>query len=186
MSLRVPVARLPARDYLEREKTADVKHEYLDGIIYAMSGASRRHNLLSLNLATALRAGFSRTGCQTFVADVKVLIAPLNYYYYPDIVVTCDSRDDDDYVVTRPVVIVEVASPTTAPIDRREKLIAYRRLETLREYVLVAQDEKSVEVFHLDQSGEWWSEELGEDDELCLESIDLKIPVSQIYDTVGL
>jgi Uma2 family endonuclease len=186
MSLRVPVAKLPARDYLEREKTAEVKHEYLDGMIYAMSGASRRHNMLSLNLATALRAGLSRTGCQTFVADVKVLIASLNYYYYPDIVVTCDPQDDDDYVVTRPVVIVEVASPTTAPIDRREKLMAYRRLESLREYVLVAQDEKSVQVFRMDQNGEWWSEELGEDAELLLESIDLKIPVGQIYDAVGL
>src|SRR5262245_34833072 len=186
MSLRVPVAKLPARDYLEREKTAEVKHEYLDGMIYAVSGASRRHNTLSLNLATAFRAALSRTGCHTFVADIKVLIAPLNYYYYPDIVVTCDPRDDDDYVVTRPVVIVEVSAPSTAPIDRREKLMAYRRLESLREYVLVAQDEKGVEVFRLDQKGEWWSEQLGEDAELRLDSIELNVPVREIYEGTDL
>jgi Uma2 family endonuclease len=88
---------------------------------------------------------------------------------------------NDEYVVTRPIVIVEVTSPATAAIDRREKLMAYRRLESLREYVLVAQDERSVEVFRMDQNGEWWSEQLGADSELHLESIDLNVPVRQIY-----
>ena len=184
MSLRKPEVRMSVAEYFEWEKDGTVRHEYLDGEVYAMSGASRRHNLVSGNLSSHLISRLRGGPCQVFIVDVKVYIEALNYFYYPDIVVTCDPEDNDEYFVRRPVLVVEVESPSTSAIDKREKLMAYRKLESLREYLLLSQDSISGELFRRDENGNWWSEQLGPDSELRLESIDVSLPLASLYEGV--
>jgi Uma2 family endonuclease len=173
-------------EYLELEKTSTVRHEYLDGEIYAMSGASRRHNLIAGNLHGCLRSHLRRGPCQVFIVDVKVYIEKLNIFYYPDLVVSCDPKDNDEYFVVRPVLVVEVESPSTSTIDGREKLMAYRKLESLREYLLLSQDSIGAELFRRDESGDWSLEQLGLEHELCLESVGMNVRLRSLYEDVGL
>ena len=186
MSLPKPHARMSVEEYLESEKNGTVRHEYLDGEVYAMSGASKRHNLISINLITQLRERLRGGPCQVFIVDVKVFIEALNFFYYPDIVVACDPEDDDDYFVKRPVLVVEVESPSTAAIDRREKLMAYRKVESLREYLRLSQDSISAEIHRRDDQGNWWSEEVGANQELRLESVGLNLALAALYEGVEL
>ena len=186
MSLPKPHPRITVAQYLESEKNGTVRHEYLDGEVYAMSGASKRHNLISINLITQLRERLRGGPCQVFIVDVKVFIEPLNFFYYPDIVVACDPEDNDDYFVRRPVLVVEVESPSTAAIDRREKLMAYRKVDSLREYLRLSQDSISAEVHRRDDNGVWWSEEVAADSELRLESVGLSVALSALYEGVEL
>ena len=186
MSLRKSLIKMSVEEYLESEKTSPVKHEYLDGEVYAMSGASRRHNRITTNLFTLLSSRLRGGPCEVFVAEVKLRITALNYFYYPDLVVTCDPDDSDDYFVTRPVLVVEVESPSTSAIDKREKLMAYRKIEALREYLMLAQDSIKGEVFRRDSNGDWSREELEGDQELRLESVDLNLRLSSLYEGVEL
>jgi Uma2 family endonuclease len=173
-------------EYLESEKDGTVRHEYLDGEVYAMSGASKRHNLVSINLLTQLRERLRGGRCQVFIVGVKVFIEALNFFYYPDIVVTCDPKDNDDYIVKRPVLVVEVESPSTAGIDRREKLMAYRKVESLHEYLRLSQDSISAEVHRRDDAGKWWIEQIAADQDLRLASVDLNVALSTLYEGVDL
>jgi len=186
MSLRKSLIRMTVDEYLESEKTSPVRNEYLDGEIYAMSGASRRHNRITINLCTQLSSSLRGGPCEVFVTEVKVRIAALNYFYYPDLVVTCDPEDNDDYFVTRPVLVVEVESPSTAAIDKREKLMAYRKLESLKEYLMLSQDSVRAAVFRRDANGDWSREQLEGDQELRLESVDLSLRLSSLFEGVEL
>ena len=120
-----------------------------------------------------------------FIVDVKVYIEALNFFYYPDLVMTCDPEDKDEYFVRWPVLVVEVESPSTSAIDRREKLIAYRKLDSLLEYLMLAQDRISAEIYRRDQDGNWWSEQLGPDSELRLESVGVSLLLASLYDGVS-
>jgi Uma2 family endonuclease len=171
-------------EYLELEKTSPVKHEYLDGEIYAMAGASKRHNQVGNNLNDHLRPHLRGGPCSVFTFEVKVYIEALNTFYYPDLVVACDPADNDQYFVKRPILVVEVESPTTSIIDRREKLLAYKKLDSLIEYVRLSQDSISSEVARRDEDGNWSSEQLGLEDELRLTSVGIRIPLASLYEGV--
>lgn len=186
MSPPKPHVRMSVADYLESEKDGAVRHEYLDGEVYARSGASKRHNLISLNLVAQLRDRLRGGPCQVFIVDVKVFIEALNFFYYPDIVVACDPDDDDDYFIRRPALVVEVESPSTAAIDGREKLMAYRKIESLREYLRLSQDSINAEIHRRDDEGNWWSEEIAAGQELRLESVGLSVALPALYDGVEL
>jgi len=149
-----PVLRLTEEEYLENERHSDVRHEYLAGLVYAMAGASDRHNRIALNLASRLNDHLNGGPCEVFIADMKVTVDPL-VYYYPDVVVTCDPPGSDPYVRTQPHLIIEVVSPSTERIDRHEKLFAYRRVSSVQEYVLVLQDRMQVEVYRRQSEDEW-------------------------------
>jgi Uma2 family endonuclease len=148
-SLSDSIHRVSAEDYLRGELHSEVRHEFIDGQIYAMVGASRRHGLIALNLASLLRPRLRGTPCQLFVADMKVRlrIAGEEVFYYPDLVLSCDPEDREDYFVSRPCLIIEVLSEATERIDRREKMLAYQTIPTFNEYLLVAQDLPRVEVY---------------------------------------
>lgn len=182
----IPVLRLSEAEYLENEKSSAVRHEYLAGLVYAMAGASATHNIIAGNLFTRLRAHLRGGPCRTFISDMKVKIEAVDTFYYPDVLVACDPSDNADYFRTNPILIIEVSSPTTAVTDRREKLLAYQKILGLREYVLVAQDEISVQVYRRDKNGRWWEETLGPDDTIELESVDLNISVKEAYEDVSL
>jgi Uma2 family endonuclease len=186
MTSPLPILILTVEEYLESEKFSPVRREYLAGHVYAMTGTSAAHNLIALNIASRLRAHLRGGPCQTFISDMKLRIESINTFYYPDVMVTCDPEDSGDYFKTRPTLSIEVSSPSTVMIDRREKLLAYQKIASLREYVLVSQDEIKIEVYQRVQNGRWWEHTLEREGELQLESVGLKIDVSEVYEDVRL
>ncbi len=175
---------LTVEAYLAGERTAEVRHEYIDGQVYAMVGASDRHGLILNALAFALTPLARQRRCQLFTSDMKVRleIAGRTVFYYPDLLLACDPEDREPYFRTRPCLIVEVLSEATERIDRREKLLAYQTLPSLREYALVAQDARRVEVYR--RANGWLAEEL-EAGELRLDCLDAAIPIEAIYQDVA-
>lgn len=169
---------LSEMDYLDGELHSEVRHEYVDGAVYAMVGSTARHNLISLALAARLRAHLTGTGCSTFMSDMKVRSGAV--FYYPDVLVTCASIAPDALYVIEPRLIVEVLSESTQGRDRLEKWIAYRSLESLQEYVLVAQEEPAVEVYRRTPDG-WEQLSFGPDEDLELASVNLGLPIREIY-----
>lgn len=175
---------LSVADYLAGERESDVRHEYVDGQVYAMAGASDRHNRIAGNFFVRLSPHLDGSDCEPFISDMKVMVDPV-LYYYPDVVVTCDAPGGDRYTRAAPRLIVEVLSPTTERIDRAEKLHAYRRVESLRECVLVAQDTMLVEIHRRGAGGEWVREILTElEDQLTLASVGLTLNLSDVYRNV--
>ncbi|QDX82643.1 hypothetical protein B9N43_16230 [Denitratisoma sp. DHT3] len=177
-------------EYLALEARSPVRHEYVCGEVYAMTGASLRHNVIALNIAALLRAHLRGTPCRAFVSDAKLRIAKAGAYYYPDVMVTCDPRHltvgSDDQVVEAPRVVIEVLSTSTEAVDRREKLIAYRGIPSLQEYVLVAQDEARIEIHRRHGDIGWEIVTLVPGDPVELGSLEFASDFSAIYEETGL
>ncbi|MGA1856540.1 Uma2 family endonuclease [Azospirillum sp. 11R-A] len=167
------------QDYLATERSAEVRHEYVDGEIFAMVGASLNHARIVARLGYAIRQAALRRGCDAFTNDVKVRVEAANAYYYPDIVATC-AADDDPYVVKDPVLVVEVLSDSTEAIDRREKRTNYQKIPSLREIVLVSQSERLVEIYRRDGSG--WTVDVVRDGPVMLAALDLSLPLDAVYE----
>ncbi len=171
-------------DYLAWEMTQIERHEYVDGEVFAMSGASDPHGTVTGNLFAALHGHVRGTPCKPFVADMKVHVATANSFYYPDIVVTCDPRDrtpEAKYVKQHPALIVEVLSPSTEAYDRGNKFASYRQLESLQEYVLVSVDARRIEVFRRDAAGLWVLHPFAPGETLELKSLDFRCPVADVF-----
>ena len=182
-------------EYLTFERASEERHEYLNGVIYAMAGESPNHGRLCVNLTTTLARQLRGSPCEAFVNNTKVRCGPYRphtlkgFYAYPDLVVVCgpaqyhDQRQD---VLLNPTVLIEVLSPSTATWDRSEKLQRYRRwLPTLTDYVLVAQDAPIVEHYHRLAPGRWTFDTLeGLEAVLDLESIGWTVPLHEVYERV--
>jgi Uma2 family endonuclease len=166
---------------------SSVKHEYVDGEVYAMSGASRRHNLLATNLLRrAANAAAEQKHCQVFGSDMRVQVDARNSYYYPDMSACCDPNDRDELYVTSPCLIIEVLSPSTASIDRREKRASYATLTSLREYIIVDQDRMRVELYRRETRG-WEGYILNQPDDLVeLSCLSLRSTLGEIYEGIEL
>lgn len=174
-------------EYIEGELVSLDRHEYIGGVVYAMAGESRNHNDISLNLATALKTKLRGKPCKVNMENVKVRleISDEDVFYYPDVMVACDPRDTDPYFSRFPQVLIEVLSPTTEQTDRREKFLSYIQIETLQEYVLVAEDRIEVTVFR--RANKWQPEVMRQADEsLHLNSLSFSLPLSGIYEGVKL
>lgn len=171
--------------YLEGEKISPIKHEYRQGLIYAMAGASDAHVTITGNLFTLLRNQVRGSGCRAYVADMKVTIETANIFYYSDVMVTCDERDKtpDDFK-RYPSLIVEVLSPTTQGFDRGDKFADYRTIETLQEYVLINQERVSVECFRRNSEGFWVLYPYSEGDDIYLQIVDFRCPITALYEDV--
>ncbi len=169
-------------DYLAGEESAAEKHEYLAGEVHAMSGASARHNLICGNLFAALHRHLAGGPCRVFMADLKVRLSvnDEDYFYYPDIMVACNPADQASHFRTQPSVLVEVMSPSTERIDRREKFFAYRTLNSLREYVLIEQD-APVALAYVRTEDRWATQRPEPTGVLTLPSLDFSIPVAELY-----
>ena len=181
-------APLSPAEYLDREEKSPVKCEYVNGEIYAMSGAKRRHNLIVANLLYRARGAATgpRAGCQVFGSDMKIHVKTHNSFYYPDLSVCCDPSDRNELFLSRPCFIVEVLSPSTALIDRREKRASYTTLESLREYVMVDQDRMLVEMYR-HESGGWRGYLLNQPGDAVESScLGLQLSLQQIYEGVEL
>lgn len=170
-------------DYLNGELKSEIRHEYIGGLVYAMAGASRRHNVICGNLFAGLRAHLRGTPCQVFMVDLKarLRIAGEDIFYYPDLMVTCDPRSNDPYFESFPKVLIEVLSPETERIDRREKFSTYTQVETLEEYILVAQENMEVTVFR--RANNWLPDVANQrEQQLRVSSLDFSMPLSAIYE----
>ncbi len=170
-------------EYLEGERLATIRHEYVDGRVYAMAGASDDHNRIAGNIFATLHAALSGKRCEPFINDMKVKIPPAfaDVFYYPDVLVACAPKDDAKYYRERPAIIFEVISPDTERTDRREKAIAYRQISTVKVYVLVEQDRMAVTLQRRATKG--WSNETveGPNALLKLPEISVEIPLKRIY-----
>lgn len=144
MAQPVPTPPLSFEEYLRFEEAAAERHELVAGEVHALAGASRRHNTIVFNVRLALHEAARGTGCGVYAEQVRVRVAE-DVVYYPDVVVACDPSEDGTHLVTRPCLVVEVTSPSTEAIDRREKLAFYRRVPTLRAYLVVDQARRRVE-----------------------------------------
>jgi Uma2 family endonuclease len=176
-----------AEEYLARERSASYKSEFHDGQIYAMTGASREHNLITVNIARELSVQLKRRPCEAYMNDMRVKAAEARSYHYPDIVVVCGTPQFEDAQVDtllNPTVLIEVLSPSTEAYDRGGKFAHYRKIPTLREYLLVSQDQPSIERYM--RQGDVWilSEAQGLDVSMPLESIDCVLSLREVYDKV--
>lgn len=181
---QAPVRPLSIEDYFNGELESEIRHEFYDGMVYAMAGAGRRHNIITLNIATLLRQKSRGTTCRSFMADMKLFLPTLNRFYYPDIIVACDANDDHELYIEKPCLLIEVLSPTTEGIDRREKLHAYQEISSLKAYVMVAQNEKKVELYQRD--GKTWQYFFLDDKEDILQvgCLDESITMAEIYEDI--
>lgn len=171
-------------EYLAFERAAEDKNEYINGCIVAMSGASRRHNLVTVNAAGELRQQLRERPCEVYSSDMRVQINAAGQYRYPDVIVVCGEPQFEDAeldTLLNPTVIVEVLSPSTEAVDRGDKFAAYRRLPSLQEYVLIAQDKPCVE--HFLRQGERWllTEFSGLNDIVPLPAIDCTLALRELY-----
>lgn len=158
MNAALKVEHLSVEDYLAGEELSDIRHDYISGTVYAMGGRSEEHGIITGNLCAALHGHLRGKRCRAFVADMKVrlLLRGEDVFYYPDILVTCDPRDTHRYYKQFPSVLIEVMSASTERIDRREKRWSYLQLESLEEYVLVAQDKMEVTIYR--RANDWAAE----------------------------
>ena len=186
MSATKKLHRLSVTEYLEAEKDNPVRHEYVDGRIYAMAGASDRHNRIAGNFYNRLDDHLGDGPCEPFISDMKVCVTE-SLFYYPDVVVACDGPGADAYYRKQPRLIIEVSSPGTERIDRSEKLLAYKQVKSLKEYVIVSQDRVHIEVFRRGRGDRWnWQVLTNPGDELRLESVGLTLTAGRVYRRVKL
>ncbi|MBX9581727.1 MAG: Uma2 family endonuclease [Gemmataceae bacterium] len=186
MSAAPKPTKLTVAEYLTRERAADRKSEFVDGVMYAMAGASPAHNKVKDNLIVELGTRFKGTGCRTFSSDQRVRVAPAGPYYYPDIAVVCGPEEYDDAdpdSLVNPLILVEVLSDSTERYDRRFKFRQYQRIAAFREYVLVAQDEPFVERWVRQPDGAWLPQPpaVGPDAVLALSTVPVSVPLTDVY-----
>lgn len=187
MSAVLTQTRYTAEEYLTLERSSPIKSEFHDGRIYAMTGASRKHNLITVNIAGELRNQLKKRRCEAYGRDMRVKAAESHSYHYPDIVVVCgEPQFEDAHVDTllNPTLLIEVLSPSTEAYDRGGKFAHYRKIPTLREYLLVSQDQPSIERYV--RQGDVWvlSEAAGLDALMPLDSIGCALSLGEVYDKV--
>jgi Uma2 family endonuclease len=171
-------------EYLAAEATAEVRHEFINGEAFAMAGGTPRHGALAATLARLLGNALAGKRCQPFSSDVRVQVERTGASFYPDLSVVCGKLErapNDPHALTNPVVLVEVLSETSEAYDRGVKASHYRRLPSLREYVLVSQDLHRVEVQRLNERGIWELHFFAEGEQVRLESLDVSFSLDALY-----
>lgn len=171
--------------YLELERTSNEKHEFLRGEVWAMAGGTPQHSLLAAKVGAELTAALKGRPCAVFNADLRVRVEATDRATYPDVTVVCGKREvspDDENAITNPVVLVEVLSEGTEASDRGEKFAHYQRLPSLKEYVLVSQHTRRVEVFSREGDNAWRYSAYGDGATVRLEALDVTFDVAALYD----
>ena len=190
-TLQTPTAQtlITPEEYLARERKALEKSEYRNGQIHAMPGASRAHNLITVNIPSELHFQLRERTCEVYSNDMRVKVSAAGLYTYPDVVVVCDEprfEDNQFDILLNPTVLIEVLSPSTAAYDRGEKFASYQKLDSLCEYVLISQDRVRVE-HYLRQEDAWNLTEFHSlTDVLQLVSIECELSLQAIYAKVRL
>ena len=147
---------LTPEEYLQLESNSDLKHEYFNGEILAMAGATDTHVTIALNMAILLRNHLRGSGCRVYISDMKVRIETKNRFFYPDVMVTCEARDRENSTYKEfPRLIIEVLSDSTEAFDRGDKFADYQSISSLEEYVLINTKKARIECFRRTDDGMW-------------------------------
>ena len=177
---------MTVEEYLHFDETSPLKHEYVRGEVYAMSGVTLRHDRIARNVLIALSAAAGDGPCETFSSDVRLRVAD-DVFYYADVTLVCAQVAELDVLISDPCVIVEVTSPSTARTDRGEKLMAYREIQALRAYVIVDHRRRRVERYWRDsEAAPWQREEIVSTGRVAIPCLDAELTVEQIYRRVEL
>jgi Uma2 family endonuclease len=175
--------KISVEDYLKGEKISKIKHEFVNGEVYAMAGASDIHHRISINLAKKLDDFLDDDDCEVFMVDMK-LKADESDFYYPDVFVACDESPESHFYREEPVLIIEVLSPSTRQIDRREKLKVYQQIPSVKEYLVIEQEKVHIELHRRQPDGNWLTHfyNKGDFDEIIeFQSVGMEITLDEIY-----
>lgn len=173
--------KMSVEDYLKSEKLSSIKHEFVEGEIFAMAGSSDNHNFIAGDIYAALLLHLRSSICQPFFGDIKVRVRQ-DVYYYPDVLVSCEQNPENPHFRNNPILIIEVVSKSTERIDRMEKVFAYQQLSSLQEYVVIDQYRMEVQVHRRQENGGWITYFFTERDDIVeFTSVDLQIPLPEIY-----
>ena len=174
-------AKLSIDEYLEGEEISPVRHEYLYGEVYAMAGTSQNHARIAGNLFNLLSSHLSGSPCEAYSENIKVHPSD-DVFYYPDVIVTCEGDFENKFVCEEPKLIIEVTSPSTIQIDRREKLFAYQKMPSVSEVVIIDQEKALIELHRRQPDGRWITYFFNDTDrEFDLTSVDMTLNVSDVY-----
>jgi Uma2 family endonuclease len=188
--MSVPKRTYTPEEYLTLERQADHRSEYYAGEIFAMSGASETHNLITGNIFALLHTQLRGRPYRVYMSDMRVKVSPTGLYTYPDVVAICGAREFDDVqrdTLLNPNVIIEVLSSSTEAYDRGNKAVQYRQLPSLTEYLLVSQEQMHVEQYIRQADGQWlFSEVSGKDAHIHLPSVKAILALAEIYDNIPL
>ncbi len=190
MTVGVPKlkTKISATEYLRDERVRQTRHEFVGGEIHAMAGTSIRHHRISANLFTKLDEHLIDSPCDAFMSEIKLRVNE-DTFYYPDVFVTCDKTNPSQHYVEHSIFILEVSSPSTRQIDRREKLRAYQQMPDVQGYVLVEQDKLHIELHRRQPDGNWITYFYNESDmdvEIEFQSVGLRTNLDEIYNRVDL
>ena len=184
----LPQPYITPEEYLRIERQSEYRSEYFGGEMFAMAGASQEHNIISVNLTAELRTKLRRGPCQTFADDMRVRVTATGLYTYPDLVVVCGERifdDSESDTLLNPTLILEVLSPSTEAYDRGRKLDQYASIASLQEYVLVSQDQPSVQQYQRVADGSWrYISTSGLDASITLAALGTSLLLADIYEGV--
>jgi len=184
----VPEQYLTIDDYIALEESSGVKHEFLDGAAFAMTGASPAHNLMTFNVASILRPQLRGKSCRIYSSDLRLKVEATGLYTYPDASVVCGPAqfaDTPKNTITNPAVLIEILSPSTESYDRGKKSQHYRKIESLRAYLLIAQDSRHVELYVKEEQNRWVLAEFSQEDAVVpLDTIGCAMTVKDIYEDV--
>jgi Uma2 family endonuclease len=185
-----PKAAISEEEYLVYERASPIKHEYYHGHIYAMTGGKEPHNLIAGNTLASLHGQLRRKPCRVYPSDMRVKVLRTDLNTYPDVVVICGQPQFTDAIrdtITNPTVIVEVLSPSTERYDRGLKFQNYRTIDTLHDYILIAQDHHHIEHYIRQQNGQWLLQEITHlDGEIHIPSIECTLRLDDVYEKVDL
>lgn len=178
------------KEYLEMERASDEKHEYFDGHIYNMSGASLRHAKISINMIIEIGSFLKNTECQVLTGNMRVTSPSRDSYMYPDLLIYCgkEELEDDQFdTLLNPSVIFEILSPSTRNIDKGRKMMYYKEIPSLKEYFLVDTESQLIHTARKQPSGDWRLERIsGETSVLLIETIQFNLPLREIYKGTGI
>jgi len=185
MARRNPVRQATFEEYLEFEQHSQVRHEFVDGYLFAMAGGTAIHNRKCSRLLRLIYDAAEASGCELFINDM-IVQTPGGRGYYPDLFLTCEVSDGEARFKRFPCWIIEVLSESTEVIDRGEKLHSYKAIPSLKAYILVSQDQRLVEVYRRLEDGSWRYETLEGSEVLELPCLELRVGLEEVYRGVGL
>ena len=176
--------KLSEQEYLKGEETAEFKHEYLNGEVWAMVGASDNHVTIAMNLAFLLKQKLKDTPCRSYISDMKVKIEQANAFFYPDVFVSCEQKDKQNtHYKEYPVFIAEVLSPSTEAYDRGDKFKFYRQLPSLQEYWLIDAQKVSIDCFSRQSDDTWILQNISlRQEQTIIKALDIELSLAEIYE----
>lgn len=177
--------RFSAEDYLTWEDAQTDKHEFISGEVFAMTGARQDHVIVSLNIASALKQRLRGTPCRPYISDLKLHVEAADAFFYPDVMVSCHADDLKNLrFIEHPSLIIEVLSDSTAAFDRGGKFAAYRKLDSLKEYLIVDIDARRVECFRRTADNDWLLHDYVDNEDCKLTSLNISLPMADIFEDI--